>query len=214
MNNHNNIIAEQYDIISESFDNTRVRIWKTVTNYLNNINEKEKLLDVGCGNGKNMLYAQKLGYECTGIDISKKLINICKEKKLNVEYSDILNYKSDDKYNKIIAIAVLHHLENIDKQKEAILIMINILEDNGILLVSFWSKEKEYNIEEIKKNKKDYRDFKVGANYVSWKLNNETIIKRFYYIHDNESINNLVKSIGYKYEITWELQNWFIKFYK
>ena len=67
MNNHNNIIAEQYDIISESFDNTRVRIWKTVTNYLNNINEKEKLLDVGCGNGKNMLYAQKLGYECKGI---------------------------------------------------------------------------------------------------------------------------------------------------
>ena len=90
----------------------------------------------------------------------------------------------------------------------------NYLSDNGTLLISFWSKEKNFNNENYIKNKIDYRDFDSGPNYVKWKLSPNNIINRFYYIHDYNSINNLAESLGYNYNITWELQNWFILFYK
>jgi len=214
MNFHNNIIANQYDLIANSFDNSRVRIWNTVKEFLNNYNTNDTLLDCGCGNGKNMIYANKIGYNSEGFDISKNLLKICTTKNLNVYYSDVLNFKATKKYNKIIAIATLHHLETIKEQKIAIINLLNSLCDNGSLLVSFWSKEKNFNEENYIKNKIDYRNFESGPNYVKWKLSPDNIINRFYYIHDNNSINNLAESFGYNYIITWELQNWFILFYK
>jgi hypothetical protein len=140
-----------------------------------------------------------------------------------------LNLKANKKYNKIISIAVLHHLQTFEEQVAAIKILCDCLDNNGKLLVSFWSKEKT--LEDIKeyridcqdgqgitandvRSKSDSRDFVSGPNYVSWKLDKENIIQRFYYIHDYKSIQELAKNINVKYTISWEQQNWFILFTK
>ena len=247
MNNHNKLIASQYNIISKVFDNSRVRIWNNVKQFLLDSQDgscavggatkagTNTLLDCGCGNGKNMIYAQSLGYHSEGFDISDNLLDICKNKGLNVYYQDVLNLKANKKYNKIISIAVLHHLQTFEEQIAAIKILCDCLDNNGKLLVSFWSKEKT--LEDIKeyrkggkggqdskdsqalivpdvRSKSDSRDFVSGPNYVSWKLDRENIIQRFYYIHDYKSIQELAKNINVKYTISWEQQNWFILFTK
>lgn len=235
MNNHNKLIASQYNIISKVFDNSRVRIWNNVKQFLiddgdaNRSRNTNTLLDCGCGNGKNMIYAQSLGYHSDGFDISNNLLDICKNKGLNVYYQDVLNLKVNKKYNKIISIAVLHHLQTFEEQVAAIKILCDCLDNNGKLLVSFWSKEKT--LDDIKeyrqdsqgsrgiiandvRSKSDSRDFVAGPNYVSWKLDRENIIQRFYYIHDYKSIQELAKNINVKYTISWEQQNWFILFTK
>jgi SAM-dependent methyltransferase len=249
MNNHNKLIASQYNIISKVFDNSRVRIWNNVKQFLLDNryaadagdaagSKTNTLLDCGCGNGKNMIYAQSLGYHSEGFDISNNLLDICKNKGLNVYYQDVLNLNITKKYNKIISIAVLHHLQTFEEQVAAIKILCDCLDNNGKLLVSFWSKEKT--LEDIKeyridcqdsqgsqggqghqgitandvRSKSDSRDFVAGPNYVSWKLDRENIIQRFYYIHDYKSIQELAKNINVKYTISWEQQNWFILFTK
>ncbi len=241
MNVHNKLIASQYNIISKVFDNSRVRIWNNVKQFLlddqgrtantltANTLTANTLLDCGCGNGKNMIYAQSLGYHSEGFDISDNLLDICKNKGLNVYYQDVLNLKANKKYNKIISIAVLHHLQTFEEQIAAIKILCDCLDNNGKLLVSFWSKEKT--LEDIKeyrkdgqdgqglivpdvRSKSDCRDFVSGPNYVNWKLDRENIIQRFYYIHDYKSIQELAKNINVKYTISWEQQNWFILFTK
>jgi SAM-dependent methyltransferase len=237
MNNHNKLIANQYNIISKVFDNSRVRIWNNVKQFLldNQVsnNKSSTLLDCGCGNGKNMIYAQSLGYYSEGFDISNNLLDICKNKGLNVYYQDVLNINADNinkKYNKIISIAVLHHLQTFEEQIVAIKNLYDCLDSNGKLLVSFWSKEKSLddiedtnyiNNSNIFKNtnnsnniKSDSRDFVTGPNYVDWKLDKENIIKRYYYIHDYNSIRKLAENINAKYAISWEQQNWFILFSK
>lgn len=214
MNSHNKNIANQYDIICDSFDNSRVRIWNNVKKFLlDRRDSNENLLDCGCGNGKNMIYAKTLGYNCEGFDISDNLLYICYHKELNVFYQDVLNLKTEKKYDKIISIAVLHHLETLEEQISAIRNLCSCLCENGKLLVSFWSMEKQFN--GINTEKSDCRNFAVGANYVDWKLNNENIVKRYYYIHDYNSIKLLAKKIDISnitYTITWEEQNWFILF--
>jgi|UniRef100_A0A6C0JNW5 2-polyprenyl-3-methyl-5-hydroxy-6-metoxy-1,4-benzoquinol methylase len=216
MNKHNLIVANQYDIISNTFDNSRVRIWNSVTNFLTNNCENKTLLESGCGNGKNMIFANSLGYKTKGFDISNKLLDICKEKDLDVYYSDVLDMDKTLKYDKILSIAVLHHLENEEMQKQAINNLLECLNQNGELLVSFWSKEKTFNTTTLKKTEKDYRNFNIGPNLVDWKLKDNTI-KRFYYIHDYDSILALANNINSKnsninFSLYWELQNWFIHF--
>ena len=98
MNSHNKNIANQYDIICDSFDNSRVRIWNNVKKFLlDSQGSNENLLDCGCGNGKNMIYAKTLGYNCEGFDISDNLLYICHNKGLNVFYQDVLNLKLEKK---------------------------------------------------------------------------------------------------------------------
>jgi 2-polyprenyl-3-methyl-5-hydroxy-6-metoxy-1,4-benzoquinol methylase len=214
MNKHNKKIADQYNFIYKSFDTSRVRIWNNVKLFLSNYNENDTLLDCGCGNGKNMIYANKLGYNCEGYDISTNLLDICVAKKLKVYYCDVLNMNLEKTYDKIIAIAVLHHLETLEEQILAIDNLLKCLKENGTLLVSFWSKEKKFSNANNEKNVTDYRNFDKGPNLVDWKFDKNTTIKRYYYIHDYDSILELVKKINVKYIITWELQNWFIIFYK
>tara|TARA_B100001758_G_scaffold247074_1_gene263787 strand:- start:6663 stop:7307 length:645 start_codon:yes stop_codon:yes gene_type:complete len=214
MNEHNINVANQYNLISNSFDNSRVRIWNNVKQFLNTKNNNEELLDCGCGNGKNMIYANKIGYVSEGFDISDNLLDICREKNLNVFYHDVLDLKLKQKYDKIIAIAILHHLKSVEEQILSINNLLDCLKDGGSLLVSFWSKEKNFNNSEYSKNAVDYRDFKVGPNIVDWKLDKNNTVKRFYYIHDYDSIINLVNKVNHKYIIYWEMQNWFIIFYK
>lgn len=211
---HNKIIQQHYDTISQEFDKTRTRIWSSVQTFLIKYasSNQKTLLDVGVGNGKNILFANKYNYQCLGIDISKKLIDICDSKGINTLNADVLDLDiSFGKFDTVICIATIHHLENVDDQKQAIINMINCLKPNGHLLISVWSKEIFNNKQ---KEKSDYRNFSVGKNLVEWNSKDGTNkINRFYYIHDLKSFQTMFQDIAsiipISYEITWEKQNWF-----
>lgn len=226
-----NNISINYDKIALEFDKTRISIWNNVKHFLYTKQSDQLLLDAGCGNGKNMLYAKELKYETYGFDICDKLLEICNKKGLIVYKNNILslldnsniNNNIDNKiFDKILCIAVIHHLDNIKDQYIAICNLIELLNDKGELLISVWSLEKTpppYIIDtDIYYNKKNYKDFKLGNNILYWRLKSGELIERYYYIHDYISFVSLVKLIKIRYnisyEITWEKQNWFCKFKK
>ena len=59
-----------------------------------NLPSNSYVLEIGCGNGKNMLYRDDLNFE--GIDISEKQFEICKRKGLNVHVSSMCNLPFED----------------------------------------------------------------------------------------------------------------------
>ena len=83
-NSIENNVRQFYNNNYEKFDNSRYSIWKAVRNFVDNIAEDSLVLDAGCGNGKNMLYMQARDIKVIGIDFCDRLLNICKEKVLNV----------------------------------------------------------------------------------------------------------------------------------
>jgi tellurite methyltransferase len=84
---------------------------------------KGKVLDLGCGQGRDSIEIAKLGYEVTGIDISKvgiEQLNI-KAKKLNLKLvgvvDDIYKYNQISQYDIILLDSMLHFYSK-DKKKE------------------------------------------------------------------------------------------------
>lgn len=75
-----------------------------------------RLLDVGCGNGKNTIFFQKKGIDSTGIDFARSAIKICKEnakaEQINPTFqvASVLNYRSKNKFDIIIDCGCLHHI--------------------------------------------------------------------------------------------------------
>lgn len=76
-----------------------------------------RILEVGCGTGKNLEYLPK-GIEYIGYDISKKYIEQARRKYkgrgvfINASVDDVFKLNLG-KFDLILAIAVLHHLDDI-----------------------------------------------------------------------------------------------------
>jgi 2-polyprenyl-3-methyl-5-hydroxy-6-metoxy-1,4-benzoquinol methylase len=100
-------------------------------------NPNAKVLDVGCGNGNNSRQIASLGFEVLGIDISKTTID--EANRLN-EYQNLSFEKIaaedlaiSNKFDAIICSEVVEHLH---KPTPVIKTLINLLEKDGVLIVT------------------------------------------------------------------------------
>lgn len=105
--------------------------------FLSYLNKDSKILDMGCGTGRDSKYFKELGHIVKSIDGSlgmcKIASNLLNEEVEQLNFLDI-NYK--DEFDGIFACASLLHLSNED------LLMVlkkisNALKENGILYTCF-----------------------------------------------------------------------------
>ena len=139
--------------------------------------------DIGCGNGKNMMYKKDCLYY--GCDFSESLVNICLQKNLNVVCGDILNipYKTDS-FDYTICIAVIHHLSTVKKRKKAIEELERVTKQRGKILLLVWAFEQE---------KDSRRKFITQENFVDWRDKQQNLLgKRYYYVFQKNELESLI----------------------
>ena len=103
------------------------------------------IINYGCGTGKHDVEFSKLGYQCTGIDISQLMIDIAQEnarkEKVNIDFSvaDIRTYESSRKYDAVIS---LFHVMSYQNSNEDILLTFasvrKALNKDGLFLFDVW----------------------------------------------------------------------------
>jgi len=193
-----------YDNIAHQFDKTRHRIWPCVINFLNLFTDNMELLDIGCGNGKNILSKPNLKFK--GIDFSPQMCNICIKKGLDVLESNMTSLPFyDNFFDGFMAVASYHHLDNdIDRQK-TLNEMYRILKPSGKGLITVWAMEQPSDSKFI---------FNKSDEKVSWlDEKTSTIYYRYYHIYkENELINEIIK-LKPEFKINsfgWEKGNWWI----
>tara|TARA_Y100000780_G_scaffold186072_1_gene172558 strand:+ start:1083 stop:1694 length:612 start_codon:yes stop_codon:yes gene_type:complete len=170
-------MATQYSSIAKEFSASRYRTWPKVNEFIECIDKTKKShLELGCGNGKNMLRYKELGFNISGIDNCEEFIEICKERDLNVYLKDIKDLSSfeDESYDSIICIAVIHHLKLYQDRINVINETIRMLKKGGKSMFMVWAVEQP---------EKSRRKFKHGDNIVTWKKHDSTIYERYYYIY-------------------------------
>lgn len=76
----------------------------------------KKLMDLGCGEGRDAIFFAKKGFDVLAIDISeqglKKAEKYAEEEKIKIETlkKNIIDYRLDKKYDIIISTGTLHYL--------------------------------------------------------------------------------------------------------
>lgn len=109
-----------------------------------------KVLDVGCGNGRDCKYMSEKGFDVNGIDLSTGMLSIAKEKVPNgkFEIMDITDITYlDNSYDGIISNCSLFHIpsEELPKTLES---FRRILKPNGKLLLILQEGNGEKMVEE------------------------------------------------------------------
>jgi ubiquinone/menaquinone biosynthesis C-methylase UbiE len=195
-------VEATYNTIAKDFNKTRYKIWRCVLQFITALESNTKLLEVGCGNGKNMLYRSDI--DSYGIDISEEQVEICKSKGLKVEKANMtfLPFNSNE-FDNIICIATYHHLDNTNDRKKALLEMYRVLKPNGKILLTVWAMEQELSSK---------RKFVSSDEMVSWELNGSTYY-RYYHIYRSGELEKEIREFCNEFKIesvNYELGNWSI----
>ena len=178
-------VKNVYENISKHFSNTRVYTWKWVDDFIYSQNKNNIILDIGCGNGRNMTFSD---YNFIGIDNCVGFLNICREKKLNVLEADMTNIPlNSNTFDSIICIASFHHLSTIELRIKCLNEIKRLIKPNCLILLSVWS------INQPKKTKKIF--YKYGDTIVTYNKFGK-IYERYYYIFKIDEIKNLFKIVG------------------
>ncbi len=113
--------GKQYDNIAQGFADMRDSFYmeqKYIDLLLGYLEPNAHILDVGCGSGYPIAsYLLEHDFQVTGVDGSKKLLKIAKEKcpKMHLIYGDIRTVELTEKYDAILEWWCLFHLPKADQ---------------------------------------------------------------------------------------------------
>jgi len=167
------------------------------------LTEGEKVLDLGCGNGRYYKIVKEKGVDYVGVDNSERLIKIAQEKYHGVKFqtADALNLPFPNNYfDKVYSIAVLHQIPSEEFRLQFLREAKRVLKQEGLLILTVWKfhDKKEiflffkYTILKlIGKSKLDFKDI-----FEPWGKKTE----RYYHWFSKRELANLVKREGFKVE--------------
>ena len=122
----------------------------------NNVKKEGKILDLGCGEGRDAIYLLNRGYNVTAIDYSISAINKCNQLSNNkykdcFKSFDIFQDILDDTFDYIYSISVLHMFVLTEHRNSYLNFIYNHLNKNGKALITVLGDgtlEKKSNIDD------------------------------------------------------------------
>ena len=175
-----------WDILAESWNNFRQKAYEKDLYDLDW--KKGRLLDVGCGNCRNLLLFKNL--ELYGIDFSSKMLEQAKKfcdknnLKVNLRKADMTKIPSNDNYfDYCLCLASLHHL-NKENAEKALKEIYRVLKKDGQCFMAVWNKYPRF-------------IFRKKETYISWKKKDKLYL-RYYYLYDHFELKRLLLKNNFK----------------
>ena len=190
---------EVWDVIADSWTNLRVIPDKVVVDFSRRASGS--VLDVGCGNCRNLVPLLKKGLKCVGMDYSKAMIREAKKflKRRNLSamlvVGDIcfLPFKKGT-FQNILCIRTLHHLETRNLRIKALQEMKRV---GKRILITVWKKWQTRFLLKL------LTSFFSSDIYVDWKYHGR-IYKRFYHLYTKRELEKDLITANLKIEKIWE----------
>jgi len=190
-----------YNLIAEEFSNTRREIWEELNFLFEDLKEGEKILDLGCGNGRwyKVFVRKKVDY--FGLDNSEKLLEIAKKNFPEAKFliGDALNLPfSENFFDRVYAIALLHHIPSEVFRIKVLQEIKRVLKPGGILILTVWKIHrlseillllKHTFLKLIKKSQLDFKDV-----FLPWGKK----ILRYYHYFSKRELESLTKRAGFE----------------
>ncbi len=136
-----NRVREDYNLIAEDFSRTREKPWLELGPLMDYALPGDNVLDLGCGNGRLIEFLKNRKISYIGVDTSEKLVEIAKKKYPEYEFKTSESLKllfSENQFDKIYSIAVLHHIPSNEFRKQFLLEAKRVLKSGGLLIVTVW----------------------------------------------------------------------------
>lgn len=162
---------------------------------------REKVLDLGCGNGRLLQIFKEIDIDYTGVDSSEKLIEIAKKTYPSTKFqvADALHLPfPTNHFDKIYSVAVLHHIPSEEFRLQFLEGVRRILKPGGLFILTVWDLWRWWRIgtifkftllQTLGKSKLDFKDI-----FVPWR----GICYRYIHCFTQKELEELMKKAGFK----------------
>jgi len=134
-------VRKDYNFIAEDFSRTRGKIWEELDFLGKYANPGEKILDLGCGNGRLYGSLKDKNIDYYGLDFSEKLIAIARNiyPQARFQAADAFNLPfPDDFFDNIFSLAVFHHIPSDNLRLAFLKESRRVLKKDGRLIMTVW----------------------------------------------------------------------------
>lgn len=145
-----------------------------------------RILDIGCGNGRNLIPFAKAGFDCHGVDFSRKMIELANESFERKGLAATFRTASATKlpyptgsFDYCLSLAVLHHIENEKDRLKALSEMKRILRPGGKAFITVWNRLQPRFLHAPK------------DTHVSWSRKGK-VYQRYYHLFEYEELRQLI----------------------
>ena len=204
-------VKDSFEEIARDWNRLRGNPWPVLLEFFekNNVIDSfsnEYLLDLGCGNGRHMLFFADKSKSVIGVDFVFGLLKIAREKSIS-QGIDNINYVMADitalpfregVFSSILFLATLHHIPMHENRLVALREVKHILSKGGVCLISVWRKwQKRFFWHFFKQSFvhaltfKSYKEF--GDIFIPWKKQDHVIVQRFYHLFSRREMNKLLQ---------------------
>ncbi|MDO9579710.1 MAG: class I SAM-dependent methyltransferase [Bacteroidales bacterium] len=198
---------DNWQIMAEEFTKTRKWNWRELEFLSEYIKEDQKVLDLGCGNGRLYQLFQDKNIEYVGIDNSENLIKTARKqfnnltnKQLNKStflVADALNLGTrfpNNEFDIIVSVAFLHHIPSEKLRLKILKDCYSLLKPNGFLVLTVWNLFqwkliRRYHLYSLFWGRRDV--------FVPWKAGGKNI-KRYHHVFTLSELKRLTKKAGFK----------------
>lgn len=201
---------QDYNLIAEAFSSKREEIWPELKFLFENyLREGERVLDLGCGNGRFYEAFKGRGISYIGGDISEKLIAIARNKYPGIDFQ-VINALwlpfSDSSFDKVYSIAVFHHLPSKKYREQFLKEVKRVLKPGGLLFLTVWNLENNKKaralllkytlLKMIGLSHLDFRDI-----FYPWKdAQGRTLVQRYFHCFTKRELKKIFTKAGFKIE--------------
>jgi tRNA (uracil-5-)-methyltransferase TRM9 len=232
----NEINKHFYEKVHKSLDQTRQyhwQGWEKMWAWINhewfkrgrlnprNLNQRFRVLDLGCGNGRFVSFLNKKlsDFEYLGLDNNKQLLQIAKNnyKSSNIEFkqadllddfTSIAKGKSQTrvqsscfepyKYDLICLFGVLHHIPGFKTRKKLLERCTKLLSKNGIIVITLWQFKNDPRYKDRLINPKkigiEPKELEEGDYFLGWKDDEEAV--RYCHYTSDEELKSIIPAKG------------------
>ena len=182
----NEYVYNTYQNIADDFSSSRYKVWDSVKEFLDKIEVGSKILEVGCGNGKNLLY-RKDDLQSYGCDISDEFVMICKERGLNVEKGNNINLNYETNYfDNTMSVAVIHHISSQERRIQAIKELVRVTKPGGSIFIEVWAMKQD------ESSRFNFTDQDILVPFKD-KASRNILGKRFYHIYKDGELEKEIE---------------------
>lgn len=202
-------VKVDYSRIAPDFSRTRQKYWEEMRGFAKRLKPGDRVLDLGCGNGRLYEVLKDLSISYLGVDNSPVLIEFAKKRwnenekrKFLVGEATDLKWYRGEKYNAVFMIAVLHHIPSRELRAKVLANVAEILEKDGLLIMTNWNlfegKYPVYILKNIFKKIGGKSSLDFMDTLIPWKdaATGEVMALRYVHAFTLRELSHLVKEAG------------------
>mgnify|MGYP001772540947 CR=1 FL=1 len=186
-------IMYTFDKIARDYSSKRRKIWPEVK-----LVHGRRMLDAGCGHGRNSRYFLDMGSDVFSVDISMGMLRIARK---NIPDAELIQCDiaflpfRDNAFDCILFVATLHHVPSKLERLKTLKEIYRVTAHGGEVLITVWSVFQPRFFKKIPKMIADWilgRVRELWDTYIPWGKE-----MRYYHLFSKRELVDLVKKAGF-----------------